>query len=61
MAELSPGAMKLVSGFPVSLAAEHLAIVVELGSGYVSGIEREHHKKLGDRLMTYLLEITSVK
>lgn len=26
----SPGAMKLVSGFPVALAAEHLAIVGEL-------------------------------
>ena len=52
--------MKFVSGLPVALAAEHRAMVGELGGDNVSdsqsrgGTRREHCN-------TYLLDITSVK
>lgn len=48
--------MKLVSGLPVALAAEHRAIVGELKHNSLEILQR-----LLESVYAYLLEITSVK
>lgn len=56
LSSLIPGAIKLVSGFPVALATEQRAIVGEL----VLAISMNAFK-VTSNASTYLLEITSVK